>query len=183
MTQAHSQYDLIPAGTYTARALATSFGTTKNGNEELTVRLAVTGGDYEGRHVWARLYFTEKTTPRSLESLGHMGFAADFLELCEPVNDASALLPTECRVVIEHDTYNGKVSAKVAWINSLYGQGGGAMKQAPGSALDAPGKRAFAARMRAASGTPAPVRSIGGGAGAKALEAPPSHADDSDIPF
>jgi hypothetical protein len=194
-----SSYALIPPGKYRAKALSTSFGHTKNGNEELVIKFQITEGPQAGSVTYGRLYFTDAAAARSTEALGYLGFSGDFLELCEPHPDASGILPGECQIEVEHSEYQGKTSDRVKWINALYGKGGGAMKPA-GNPLDDAAKREFAARMRAMTGAPAPtpVRAIGAGAGVKASAVQPARravgpagppvdetgsSPDDDIPF
>lgn len=168
----------LTPGTYRARALSTSFGHTKNGKEELTIKFTVTEGEMTGEEIYGRLYFSEGCIERTKESLGHLGFGGDFLALCaDVIPDASAILPGECLLVLADEEYNGKVTTKVKWINSLYGKGGGAMRpaQAP---LASQERKDFAARMKASMGTFAasPARPIGAGAGAGARGSSAAHA-------
>jgi hypothetical protein len=156
--------DLIPPGTYRAKASSSTFGTTKNGNEVLEVNFAITEpGDFEGWMVRWSGFFSEKTEARTRESLDYMGFRpasqAEWIAICDTYQDASHLFPNEVKIVVTHE--NGY--AKVEWVNSLFGKG----IKANEHPLDKQAAKNFAARMAAGS-KPAPAatpRTPGSGPG------------------
>jgi hypothetical protein len=145
--------DLIPEGTYLAKAASSTFGYTKNGSEVLEVNFEITDEDQRGAIVRWSGFFTEKTEERTKESLGHMGFSpsdqSGWLAITQTHQDASRLFPAEVKIVVEHD--NGY--ARVKWVNSKHGKG----IKANENALDQAAARSFAARMFASSPKPAPT--------------------------
>lgn len=194
--------DLIPAGQYQAVAVPVrteageswaQFGETKNGNPQVVVNFEILEGEQKGRRISWFGYFTDKTTQRTVESLRYCGFTGNDLA-------AATYMPLdqEVQIVIDHEEYNGKWSAKVQWVNKA---GGGLfkldkpmdkrglerfaaqMRGAVAAIPDAPGKKAERAQRPAGSGGrggTAP-RSDGPPSG-WTDSAPPPPADD-DIPF
>lgn len=170
--------ELIPAGTYRARARGGSWGlgVTSTGKEQVGVLFDLL--DLEGRSIPYYGYFTEKTFDRTIESLRLMGWqGSDLTEL----NTAAAGLDTnEVNLVIEHEAYEGVVSAKVKWVNAL---GGGAILQ---QRLEGDQLKSFAQRMKAqilasAAGKP-PAANGAKRATPPRQPEPPPHTD-ADIPF
>lgn len=192
--------DLIPAGQYAAVAVPVrteagdswaQFGETKNGNPQVAVNFEILEGEHSGRRITWFGYFTEKTTVRTVESLRYCGFTGNDLA-------AATYMPleNEVQIVIDHEEYNGKWSAKVQWVNKA---GGGLfklekpmdkrglerfaaqMRGAVGAIPDAPGKKAERAQRPAGNGHGAQPPSPGGPPAGWRDSAPPP--DDSDIPF
>lgn len=141
--------DMIPPGNYRAVATPIStesgdcwaqFGETKNHNPQVVLNFEIIEGDYAGRRVAWFGYFTEKTSQRTVEALRYCGFTGDDLA-------AAVYMPLdqEVQIVIEHEEYNGKWSAKVAWVNRA---GGGGFKL--DKPMDKNGLSRFAAQMKSA---------------------------------
>lgn len=169
------------AGTYVARAVEWEFGWTKNQNEQVAVSFEATEGDFAGERIAWFGFFTDKTQKRTVESLRLCGWKGTDL------SDLSGLDANEVKIVVAEEEYEGKVTLKVQWVNSLTG-GGIALKQVMTDAE----KRTFAARMKsvikgldAQAGTP---RAASRPAPRERASAPPPVDDappltDDDIPF
>lgn len=163
--------DLIPVGYYNAVAvpvttddgpMTVQFGYTKESKRQVAVCFEVIDGPYMGQRLTWFGYFTEKATARTIQALRFCGFRGD--DLAAAVTQA---LDQQVSITVEHAEYNGKVSAKVAWVNA---PGGGGFK------LSAPMKRddmrKFAAEMKMA------VRAIPDAPGEKATRGQQAPSDD-----
>lgn len=106
---------MIGEGTFKARGREAELGMTDGGKEQVAVLLELLEGDDQGKHITWYGYFTEATVDRTLESLRLLGWQGDDL------SDLSGIDANEVYAVIVHDEYEGKVSAKVNWINSNAG--------------------------------------------------------------
>lgn len=185
---------MLPEGRFKARAIEGGLGETNDGNPQVGVRFTILDEEFHGEEITWFGSFSKKLgqgtkTPleRTIESLRACGWKGDDLSALEGISD------NEVSLVIEHDDYNGKISAKVKWVN----RAGGLALKAPMSADKA---KAFAAKMRGE--VIAASRAIGGAPGATPAPAqgrppatrPQSHpnapgedfgppADDSEIPF
>jgi hypothetical protein len=198
--------DLVPAGYYRAvpvpvyvdgRELSVQFGRSKvKGTPQVAVLFAILDdGPHKGRRLTWMGYFTEDAVDRTVDALRYCGFKGDEL----------AALPTqtldqEVSIKVEHEEYDGKTRAKVAWVNAA---GGGGMKMA--NPMDAAELRQFSSKfkskvksrpvvegtkaappsMAAAASAPAdsdPPEDKGDDPWAGGNEQPPRPADD-DIPF
>ena len=171
------------AGKHIARATGQyEFGVTDNGKENVALTFVIIEGPAAGERCSAYLYFTEKTTERTLESLRYCGWAGD------NVTDLTGIDTNPVELDVQEDTYEGKTRLKVAWINALRGP---QVK----NAMDDNAKKAFAARMKGAAMavdkskaakvdyTPAAVApSAGDYDGGGQHDGDPGPSDD-DIPF
>lgn len=180
---------MINIGKYPAICRSIQFGETSTGKEQAAIEFELIGDHADsGQSITAFLFFTEKTLSRTVESLRHLGWTGDDLSEL-PALAADGKLGQEVEIVVDHEEYEGKVSAKVKWINR---PGGGSIKlEKP---LDDAGLRTFAARMKASirsakppqrSALPAPAGA--GGNGARPTAQPthpnaPGGAND-DLPF
>lgn len=116
--------DLIPEGRYMAvpvpvptdaGGVYAQFGVTDSGKEQVVIQFEIAEGPEAGRRIaWFGYFTTEKGTRRTLESLRYCGWRGTDLA-------AIGKLELPVSITIEHDEYNGRVSAKVAWINSPNG--------------------------------------------------------------
>lgn len=102
----------IAPGTYKAMPRDAVMGKTSKGAEQLGIAFEILDGDEKGKTITAYLYFSEKSVDRTLESLEHCGWDG------ESLRDLRTALTREVSIVVELDTYEGKTSAKVRWINS-----------------------------------------------------------------
>lgn len=183
--------NLIPKGYYNAMAapvetdegrLWAQFGEAKSGTKQVLVHFEILDGTYAGSKLPWFGYFTKDTIARTLESLRIAGFKGDDLETFpwqQPDQKVS--------ITVEHNTYEGKTHARVAWVNK---PGGGGVKLA--NPLGKDGLRQFAAQMKSY------VKQAPEVAGEKGERQPPSAAPadspppddfnqgrpvDDDIPF
>lgn len=171
---------MIPVGKYKARATEGGLGLTKGGREQVAVAMSIVDGDQAGNSLTWFGHFTPDTTSRTLESLRHLGWKSDDL------SDLDGILDNEVEIVVEHDVYNGKTSAKIAWVNRL--GTGLALKER----LDPAAAKAFAARMRGevvahnakakAAGGATPKHQERSAAPRNGQQRPPFDSDD-DVPF
>ncbi len=178
--------DIIPEGRHEGKATATAYGFSKAGNETCAICFKLTEDPYKGQVVYGNLAFSgaalESITPKALEA---MGFNGDGLALVSPQNsNVSEVLPLTASLVVKHEFYEGKWSAKVAFINPL----GGGLKAAA-KPLDGGQKRDAAARINMLTGTKPPPRSSANKA-PKPPQGPSTRepeddgpAGDDDIPF
>lgn len=167
---------MIPAGTYSAIAVKAELGETSTGKEQVGVEFEITtAGEHTGNRITWYGFFTEKTEKRTLESLRICGWVGNDITNLSTVGIAAPVV----EIVVEHDTYNGKTSAKVAWVN----RGGGLSMK---NQLSPEKKRAFAARLRG------PLAAIDQELKASGLSTPPAanrsgppagHPASEDIPF
>lgn len=73
--------------------------------------------------VFNDFYLTDKAAERSIDKIVEMGFAGETLG--DPaLADGSALAGNLVQVTVEHDTYEGKTSARVAFVNRNHSTGG-----------------------------------------------------------
>ena len=107
--------ELHEAGRFRARAVEGGWGKAASGTEQVAVLVKTELGK---QLTWYG-YLTEKAAERTMNSL--ITFGVSDLETLE------GLSANEVDIVVEHDEYNGKVHAKIAWINAL-GSGGVALK-------------------------------------------------------
>ncbi len=183
----------LPMQEITVRVRAVAAGLGESDNEKRTKFVYVTGSvvddeNYTGEQITAMLYFTEKTSARSIESLMHFGFASDDLSLLEDAdaNKCAELLPETVEFVCAPEEYNGERTLKVKWVNKP-GRG----KFAPKKKLEGSDLKAFAAQMKGAlknarggaprpQSTPAQSRAATAGGGGWAGN---GKGGNDDVPF
>ena len=151
--------------TYRGRAIACGFGVAKTGTHQIFVTFEIVEySDADQRWLptgeeitWIGA-FSDKTTERTIESLGHLGWTGDNLEeLDNPTPDAlAALMPNDVDLVCEPEEYDGKQTLKVRWVNA---PGAGRFKFA--TPLAGPALKGFASQMRGA------IRNARGASGAR----------------
>jgi hypothetical protein len=188
--------DLIPEGTYEALAYPVEteefgltyvqFGEAKTGTPQVVVNTEICEGEQAGKRLAYIGYFTDDTARRTVESLRYFGFKGNDLATA-----VTQKLDQKVQIVVEHEDYEGKRSAKIRWVNRA---GGGALRlQAPMKKDDL---RRFAARMAnvvrgvpdggsppaGRQATPATGGSKAGGSRHREEPQPPPPVDD-DIPF
>lgn len=146
---------LLPPGTYNAVAALIKteagedtyiqFGHSKEkGTPQACINFEITDGDYAGHRIAWVGFFTEKTTKRAFETLRLCGWKGDDL-----MGALAQELTNLVSIVVDHEEWNGKVRAKVQWVNK---PGGGGMRI---NTMNANDLRSFAASMKAtAKGIP-----------------------------
>jgi hypothetical protein len=185
---------VIEEGTYRAKSRRAQLGMTGTGKEQVGIEwLLLDGTD---RRITSYHYFSsDKAIEISMEALRNAGFRGMDLSDLSSLTDREDTPTPECELVIVHEEYNGKTSAKVRFVNA----GGGLAMANP---LDQSQAKAFAARMRGAiaafdseRGKPQPfqtgTRAPNGGrastqpppAGAYAPPEDNFMATDEDVPF
>jgi hypothetical protein len=168
---------LTPKGTYRARGVAgtAQLGKTENGAAQLAAAFEISEGPYAGTTLPWYGYFTDKTKKRTLESLRLAGWSNDDIGEIEGFGD------TEVDIVVGHNTWEGKTTARVDWVNRA-GSGGIALK----SPMNDAEKRAFAAKLKGEAvqsrKSVAPATKVPPKKNGKPAEEPPPAVDD-DIPF
>jgi len=128
---------MLDAGTYKAKAVAADVGYTSNGKEQIAVDFEIMEGEESGQRITWYGYFTDKAQKRTMDSLATAGIV-DLANL-DAVAENKTLPAVD--IVVEHEEYEGKIHAKVKWINS-----GRSVLKKP---MDAAQKADFAARMKA----------------------------------
>ncbi len=127
--------DLIPEGTYTARCKLWTISETNDGKPQLYLKFV--GAD--GFEIVAYKYFSEKALPYTLAALRTLGWTgSDPLEL---ENGGGNLDRNVVDLVVAHETYEGRTTAKVKYINEP-----GATRSTP---LSADKRAAFAQSVKA----------------------------------
>ena len=127
----------LDAGTYRARAVEAELGLAGNDSEQVAVLFEITeDGQFQGERITWYGYFTQGTFARTVESLRHTGWQGDDLA------DLSTVGSKECSIVLDWESYEGRDSLRVKWVNA--GGGGMALKRR----MDDAARRAFAAKVR-----------------------------------
>lgn len=170
---------LTPRGTYRARGISgtAQLGKTEGGAPQLAAAFEITEGPHTGTSLPWYGYFTDRTKKRTLESLRLAGWSNDDIGEIEGFGDA------EVDIVVGHNTWEGKTTARVDWVNRA-GSGGIALK----SPMNDAERKAFAAKLKGdvvrSRKSVAPVAKAPARNGGKAptSEPVPPVADD-DIPF
>ena len=140
-----TDFEILPEGKYKARPVEAGLGESKAGNPQAAVLFRIIGGEHDNSTItWYGSFSKNKgegtKTPlqRTVESLRACGWQGDDLSDLSSINEANEI---DVGLVIEHDEYQGKVSAKVKWVN----RGGGLGLTTP---MKTDSAKAFAAKMR-----------------------------------
>jgi hypothetical protein len=128
----------IPAGTYRARCKSAELCLTSSGKEQIQAMFELIDPDFDKETVPWWGFFTEKTAERTMQSLRYCGWRGD------DITDLDGVTANEVEIVVEHNDYNGKVNARVAWVNRI-GSGGIQVK----SPMAETARKAFARKMKA----------------------------------
>jgi hypothetical protein len=103
-----------PKGTFQAVVEDHGIGESKNtGTPQVIVKFATSteGGQDE---IWGYFALTDKAAQYTVEKVRAMGFTGNDIE---QLNDGQCCVGNPCSVTVEHEEYNGKVRAKVAFVN------------------------------------------------------------------
>lgn len=109
---------IVAKGYHRGRAIPGSaeFGTSpEKGTNFVRVTFEIVDGEFKGGRVSWDGYFTDASSQRTVESLTHCGCVF-------PDNDVTNLAGIDANEVsldVEHEEYDGKTYARVAWVNSL----------------------------------------------------------------
>lgn len=136
--------DLISKGRHVARPTSIQFGFAgQDDKPQAVIGFQIVGEQdpFNGWSISAFCFLHEASWERSIESLRNMGWTGDDLQELPALCEAGQLGDVE--IVIDHEEYQGAVSAKVKWINKV---GGGAVKLKKPMEGDA--LKRFSAQMR-----------------------------------
>lgn len=108
--------NLHPVGVFNdVTILDHKFGESKTGSIYFAVKFQTEYGI-----IWGDFYLTDKAAERSLEKIVLMGWRGTTLA---ELGDGTMLAGNLVQVTIEHDTYEGKTSSKIAWVNENHSVG------------------------------------------------------------
>lgn len=130
-----SNNEIIPAGTYRAKGIEAQLGFTSTNKEQVAISFQVLTPGFENQRLAYYGTFGEKALEITIKALRACGWTG--LDL----GDLTGVDANEVNLVVEHEEYNGVVSAKVKWVND---GAGGLLKNVMGDAE----KLSFAQRMR-----------------------------------
>lgn len=122
-------------GIYRARPLEAVLTYTAAGNEQVHISFELLDDGFEGKYLTYFGSFSEKAQEHTFKALRNCGWTGVDL------SDLSGLNADEVSLVVENEEYEGKVRAKVRWVNAP----GGVTVKAP---LPPDKAKAFAARMK-----------------------------------
>lgn len=135
----------ITKGKHTAQPRSWDFGLTKNDRDQVAVEFEILEGEDAGEFITWYGYFTDDTEARTIDSLRNCGWQGDDL------TELKGMGSRKVQLVIEDETYEGKVHSRVRWVNRFGGNGVQLAKT-----MDAQRRRELAARLRGlAASTPA----------------------------
>jgi hypothetical protein len=131
---------LVAPGEYTAKATNWAFGQTKNQKVQFGVDFLITQkGPYLNWHLTKYFYFEGGAFDNTIKALRAMGWTGDAIEELNKMG--GELDKNEVRIVVDHESYEGKISARIQWVN----EAGGVRMAAPMSDQDV---LAFSADMK-----------------------------------
>lgn len=145
---------LMDEGDYPCVAVTHKWGYSSKGGEQVGVRVKLVDGPYKGRTLTWYGYFTDAATDIAIRGLRALGMTGD------DVRDLSGMYRpdvTPAIAVVQHDEYEGKKRARVAFLN---GSDVAMKEEMTSTQLDA-----FAKRMRGA------FQRAGGGGGSQPRQA------------
>jgi len=168
-------------GTYLARAIEGVLCRTSTGKENVAVQLEILEGPHVGkRFVWNG-YLSEAAKLRTFDSLFFMGWDG------KPTAQLNGITANEVEASLEQDTYEGKTTTKVAWVNKPGLSVRFPMNDQEASTLFASMAadiRESAARAgRRVPAQPQPARAQSNGYERPRQAPPPQQQEHGDIPF
>jgi len=107
--------ELHETGRFRAKAVEGAWGHTSNGTVQVAIQFQL---ETDAKLTWYG-FMTEKAEERTMNSLLACGVT--------DLETLAGLGSDDVEVTVEHDTYNEKTRAKIAWVNRL-GEGGVALK-------------------------------------------------------
>lgn len=127
--------EILPEGAYRAKGIEAQLGFTSGGKEQVAISFQLLTPGFENERAAYYGTFGEKSLEITIKALRACGWKGVDL------SDLSGIDANEVNLVVEHEEYNGTVSAKVKWVND---GAGGLLKNVMGEAE----KLSFAQRMR-----------------------------------
>jgi len=102
-------------GRYVATCVNIEFAITEKGTAyaRLVMRIAP-GEQFEGEDVFYYMYFTEKASSRSVETLRILGWTGDNLGEVSHHH-----IPNVVEIEVKQNEYKGKTSFRIEWINAV----------------------------------------------------------------
>lgn len=134
--------EIVSKGNYTGKGFGVpELGeSTEKHTPYVRVAIQIQGGEFDGRIVNRDLYFSEKATPRTMESLRTLGCTFPG----NAIDDFTGYGSTTVNFTVEHESYEKdgetKTVAKIGFINSAGGINAAAK-------MDEAQKAAFRAKM------------------------------------
>ncbi len=174
--------------TYRARAVGAGFGISSKGNNQIAIPFEIVDHEqFAGESVTWLGHFTEKTQPRTIESLQHLGFESDDIDQLEDISrdDAARLLPNVVEIVCEPEEYDGEWQLKVRWVNRA-GAGRFVFKEPlKGAGLKALSAQVKGAMRNARGPQPKPSKPSNGSGGSRPHQPHPNapSGGNDDVPF
>ena len=131
-----SNNEILPEGTYRAKGIEAQLGFTNGGKEQVAISFQLLTPGFENERAAYYGTFGEKALEITIKALRACGWKGVDL------SDLSGIDANEVNLVVEHEEYNGTITAKVKWVND---GAGGLLKNVMGEAE----RVSFAQRMRA----------------------------------
>lgn len=108
--------ELVKPGIYIAKIVDYGFSLTKAGAPQAKVTLEFMEDGQKRQLTWFG-GFGEKQIKHTLKALITCGLCTDVEAMADGLASNALDLNKELSIVVEHNNYNGKISAKVCWIN------------------------------------------------------------------
>lgn len=165
---------------YIAKAIASAFGVSSNGNYEIGITCEVVDGEHAGQEITWIGFFSEKTQERTIESLQHFGWKGDNLEELADLDaeGCARMFPDHVELACDVEVYEGEQQLKVKWVNKP-----GAGRFAFKDKLEGGQLKSFAAQMRGAIRGAQQAGPRKPNAGAPKSTHPNAPGNGDDIPF
>ena len=113
---------LDKAGTYIANVEPTSFGwfdKSSKGTPSIRLKLVIAEGPETGRSIDYHAWLSDNAVDNSIRTLAEaFGWDGDLISL---QNGHDPFSGKDVEIVVENESYNGKLRTKVRWLNALGG--------------------------------------------------------------
>lgn len=116
-----TDYEILPEGKYSATPVEAALGESKAGKPQVAVLFRINGGAHDGESItWFGSFSknlgqgTKTPFQRTIEALRTCGWDGDDISELSSINEDKGV---KVRLVVEHDEWEGKMSAKVKWVN------------------------------------------------------------------
>lgn len=110
---------MVAAGKYLAKIKSYGIGSTKDGKEKLDVLFVFKDEMGSEQTLWWSGYFSEKALPITAKALLTMGLkdGAKYNNLGEGPDSGLLEMDRDVEIDVKHEEFNGKTTAKIAWVN------------------------------------------------------------------